>query len=278
MNEAPAGKVPPQPTLKGKPSTGPKGQAWLKKYGATHNPDGTPKVAAGNTEPAPGGPTTVTNPAQATQVDQTADDGTGGGMDLAKMAAQGTDMRQQGVGAVNAPNALGVQSQAGGAFGQQAATGDKPNTQQGTASAPEPKPEPVPAAPTQPDNGLEKNPEIVSPEVPKAQASSQAVAPAPAAPAPAGIGATYAQATPNPVAPTVGTGSSGGLKDRFGNAVKSSSDDELAWVAKNGGSFANRSLYPGPGKWDPKTGRTIREYHEKDNALLQRMLQIAGLK
>ena len=49
MSEAPAGKVPPQPTLKGKPSTGPKGQAWLKKYGATHNPDGTPKVAAGNT-------------------------------------------------------------------------------------------------------------------------------------------------------------------------------------------------------------------------------------
>lgn len=41
-----AGKVPPQPTLNGKPSTGPKGQAWLKKYGATHNPDGTPKAAA----------------------------------------------------------------------------------------------------------------------------------------------------------------------------------------------------------------------------------------
>jgi hypothetical protein len=39
------GKVPPQPTLSGKPSTGPKGQAWLQKYGATHNPDGTPKTA-----------------------------------------------------------------------------------------------------------------------------------------------------------------------------------------------------------------------------------------
>ena len=48
---APAGgKVPPQPTLNGKPSTGPKGQAWLQKYGATHNPDGSPK--AGGT-PAP---------------------------------------------------------------------------------------------------------------------------------------------------------------------------------------------------------------------------------
>ena len=42
---AAGGKVPPQPTLSGKPSTGPKGQAWLQKYGATHNPDGTPKTA-----------------------------------------------------------------------------------------------------------------------------------------------------------------------------------------------------------------------------------------
>jgi translation initiation factor IF-2 len=47
------GKVPPQPTLNGQPSTGPKGQAWLKKYGATHNPDGTPKAAASATAPAP---------------------------------------------------------------------------------------------------------------------------------------------------------------------------------------------------------------------------------
>lgn len=44
---AAAGKVPPQPTLGGKPSTGPKGQAWLQKYGATHNPDGSPKTAGG---------------------------------------------------------------------------------------------------------------------------------------------------------------------------------------------------------------------------------------
>ena len=50
--QAPAGKVPPQPTLGGKPSTGPKGQAWLQKYGATHNPDGTPK-AAGAPQAAP---------------------------------------------------------------------------------------------------------------------------------------------------------------------------------------------------------------------------------
>lgn len=51
---APAGgKVPPQPTLGGKPSTGPKGQEWLKKYGATNNPDGSPK-AAGAKPAAPG--------------------------------------------------------------------------------------------------------------------------------------------------------------------------------------------------------------------------------
>jgi hypothetical protein len=45
--EAPAvgGNVPPQPRLNGKPSTGPKGQEWLEKYGKTHNPDGTPKAA-----------------------------------------------------------------------------------------------------------------------------------------------------------------------------------------------------------------------------------------
>jgi hypothetical protein len=52
------GKVPPQPTLNGKPSTGPKGQEWLKKYGATNNPDGTPKAAgAGAGRGGQGGPT-----------------------------------------------------------------------------------------------------------------------------------------------------------------------------------------------------------------------------
>jgi hypothetical protein len=53
---AAGGKVPPQPTLGGKPSTGPKGQAWLQKYGATHNPDGTPKTAGAPAAPAPAAP------------------------------------------------------------------------------------------------------------------------------------------------------------------------------------------------------------------------------
>lgn len=51
---AAGGKVPPQPTLSGKPSTGPKGQAWLQKYGATHNPDGTPKAAGAPAAQKPG--------------------------------------------------------------------------------------------------------------------------------------------------------------------------------------------------------------------------------
>lgn len=56
--EAPAavGNVPPMPTLNGQPSMGPKGQAWLAKYGATHNPDGTPKSQAAPIAPVvPGG-------------------------------------------------------------------------------------------------------------------------------------------------------------------------------------------------------------------------------
>ena len=51
---AAGGKVPPQPTLSGKPSTGPKGQAWLQKYGATHNPDGSPKAAGAPAAQKPG--------------------------------------------------------------------------------------------------------------------------------------------------------------------------------------------------------------------------------
>jgi hypothetical protein len=52
-------KVPPQPMLNGKPSTGPKGQEWLKKYGATHNPDGTPKAGTVKTVDAPKAATTA---------------------------------------------------------------------------------------------------------------------------------------------------------------------------------------------------------------------------
>ena len=39
-------RVPPRPTVNNLPSTGPKGLEWVKKYGKTHNDDGTPKVIA----------------------------------------------------------------------------------------------------------------------------------------------------------------------------------------------------------------------------------------
>jgi hypothetical protein len=42
--------VRPQPTLDGKPSPGPKGQAWLAQYGKTHNANGTPKAGLKESE------------------------------------------------------------------------------------------------------------------------------------------------------------------------------------------------------------------------------------
>ena len=39
-------RVAPRPTVNNLPSTGPKGLEWVKKYGKTHNDDGTPKVIA----------------------------------------------------------------------------------------------------------------------------------------------------------------------------------------------------------------------------------------
>jgi hypothetical protein len=248
IKEAPAGKVPPQPTLNGKPSTGPKGQAWLKKYGATHNPDGTPKAA---------------------------------GMDPAAMAAQGTAMRQPATATTPPPqaNALGVQAQAGGAFGQTPPQPDNPNPPNGAAAAMASQSAPAAEPPPQPDNGLAQNPEIVSPEVGKAQAASQSVAPAAPAPAPQGTAATYAQTNPDTGLSTepgkVKTGTGGTTN------LTTASQDEYAWRAKNPNWNMMGLQYPGAGKWDPNTGRTKREsveYHEKDNALLGRMLQIAGLK
>jgi hypothetical protein len=99
-----------------------------------------------------------------------------------------------------------------------------------------------------------------------------AVAPAPAAapaPEPAVNPYTGLSTAAKPV--TTGTGGTTNITTR--------SDDELAWAQKQGPFPTGQ--YPGPGKWDPKTGRTKREsieYHESDNQLLQRMRQIAGLK
>ena len=56
------GNVRPQPTLNGKPSTGPKGQEWVKQYGATHNPDGTPKASSGSSQKVDTAPKAKTIP------------------------------------------------------------------------------------------------------------------------------------------------------------------------------------------------------------------------
>lgn len=141
-------------------------------------------------------------------------------------------------------NALGVAAQSGPGFGQQAATSDKPNTQTGQAAQAIP-------------------PGLASATTPQGNTSIPAGPTATANPDGTGDGTTSGQAAQpvkDPtVAPPVATGKDGtgpGLKDGSGKAVTSSSDDELAWVAKNGGSLANRGMYPGPGNWDPKTGRT----------------------
>lgn len=127
---------------------------------------------------------------------------------------------QQLAGVPPNTNALGVTAQSGNVFGQPAPTPDKPNTQTGQAAQPN--------APIRTAQDF------------------------------AGTGTSTQDPT---VAPPVATGKDGtgpGLKDGSGKPVTSSSDDELAWVAKNGGPMANRSMYPGPGNWDPKTGRTTK--------------------
>ena len=225
---AAGGKVAPQPTLNGKPSTGPKGQAWLKKYGATHNPDGTPKAAAGNTQPAPGGPTTITNPAQANQA-------------AAPAPAPAAEPAAAPAATTPPPqaNPLGVQAQAGGALGQPTPQADVNRAPTEPAPAPAPVPAtthattPAPAAAVNPDTGLSTAPAQVK----------------------------------------TGTGGTTNLT--------TASQDEYAWRAKNPNWNMTGAQYPGSGKWDPTTGRTKREsieYHQKDNQLLQRMREIAGLK
>ena len=54
--------VPPQPTLNGKPSTGPKGQAWLAQYGTTHNANGTPKAGQPGQAGKPAAPVAAAEP------------------------------------------------------------------------------------------------------------------------------------------------------------------------------------------------------------------------
>lgn len=113
-----------------------------------------------------------------------------------------------------------------------------------------------------------------------------------------GIGAN-AQVNPDTgastVAPTVKTGTGGTLTTSDGKAVTSRSEDEIAWANANPQNRFNPNGYPGPGKWDPKTGRTKTDPNapgffdklfgkktaaqpQKESAELARLRQLSGLK
>jgi len=175
------------------------------------------------------------------------DTGTGG-MDPAAMAQQATAMRPSADAAPAAPAAppvaadIAAGQNIGGKFAaaasQKAAqdsfaklSGMAPTIQaQPTAPAQaSPATPPGLAAATTPapaDNGLAQNPAIVSPEVGKAQASSQAAAPE----QPKGVfsSPTPAAAMPASQAPTVTSGSGAPITTGSGGTLKSRSPDEIA--------------------------------------------------
>jgi hypothetical protein len=241
----PPGNVPPQPTLKGKPSTGPKGQAWLKKYGATHNPDGSPKAAAPAVAPA-----------------ATGQDAPSAELDRLKQLAIG---------------------------------GSQPAPAPATAE---------PAAPTPPPNvnalGIAQAANVSNPLQPAPQADTPAPAPAPAPDLAADLaaaqnsgssytgnigtatndalaGQTAQPANVNPdtgastVAPPVKTSSGGTLTSSDGKAVTSRSNDEIAWANANPANRFNPNGYPGPGNWDPRTGRTKTAKESTELALIRKL-------
>ncbi len=61
------------------------------------------------------------------------------------------------------------------------------------------------------------------------------------------------------VAPPVKTGTGGTLTTSDGKPVTSRSDDEIAWANANPQNRYNPNGYPGPGNWDPRTGRSKKE-------------------
>jgi hypothetical protein len=246
---APAsGKVPPQPTLNGKPSTGPKGQAWLKKYGATHNPDGTPKAAV---DPSidPYDPKKDPNVAQvpasdgsSAELDRLKQLAIGGTQQPPAAPAQGTNtdigisLPADKPAASPAPNvnALGV-TQGGGVANalQPAPQADKP--------AP---PAPAPALAAAPNSGSSYTGDIgtATNDVPATQAAQ-----------PANVNPDTGAST---VKPEVKSGTGSTWKTGSGGTLRSSSDDEIAWANASPQNRFNPNAYPGPGNWDPKTGRT----------------------
>ena len=119
-------------------------------------------------------------------------------------------------------NALGVQAQSGVAFGQSAPQADNPNP---PAAALAPAPEPAQAAQPAPIQ------------------TAQDFAGTPATNPDTGL-----STAPKPV--TTGTGAK--------TNITTGSDDEMAWRSKQTG-IVDVTKYPGPGNWDPKTGRTKQD-------------------
>ncbi len=125
-------------------------------------------------------------------------------------------------------NALGVQSQSGGAFGQPAPQADNPNPP-AAASAPAPAPAPEPAQAAQPAPMKTAQDFTGQPQISPDTGLSTA---------------------PKPVM------SAGGKTN-----VTTGSDDELAWRSKQTG-IVDVTKYPGPGNWDPKTGRSKKDIEQ----------------
>jgi hypothetical protein len=234
---APAsGKVPPQPTLNGKPSTGPKGQAWLQKYGATHNPDGTPKASVDQAAvPASANASSSYTGAPAAQPaaePATPSAGTTAEIDRLKQLAIGG--QQPAAQAAQPAAAEPVATANAGDNSGEWAAGRLPMS----TTAPAPAQQNTAA----PNSGSSYTGDIGT-------ATNDA---------PAGQAAQSANVNPDTgastVAPTVKTGTGGTLTSSDGKAVTSRSDDEIAWANANPANRFNPNGYPGPGNWDPRTG------------------------
>ena len=231
-----SGKIPAQPTLNGQPSTGPKGQEWLTKYGATHNPDGTPKAAvdqaavpaSANASSSYTGAPAAAQAAEPAAQPATPSAGTTAEIDRLKQLAIGG--QQPAAQAAQAAEPAAAEPAANPGTG---AGGIAFN--QGSLGTRAPEPQAEPAAGQRP-GGIAFNQDAGTTSGQAAQA-----APAPEAPAPAA-----APAAPSTVAPVVKTGTGGTLTTRDGKPVTSRSDDEIAWAQKN-----PYQPYPGPG-WQEK--------------------------
>lgn len=214
---------------------GPKTRQAEKEFG--------PKVDAAKGSQTPGTATTITNPAQA---NQNAEQPAAPSAAPAAAPAPAKDNIDSATAAVRSGQNIG------GAVARDAAATNALSDFQRLAGM-TPTPQASNTAPTSTTNvpGLVSatTPQGSS-ENPQGQSAQSMKTAQDFAGTPQSVDAT---------APELKSGTGQTWKDSSGKAVKSSSDDELAWVAKNGGSFANRSLYPGPGNWDPKTGRTVKK-------------------